>query len=91
MNPGWFGVTEVRFLADPSQSRPVADVDDALLVVLDPAGTYPDPVPMGSVLDVTGMFDHPAAAGCTTTDGPITERTPSCRFAFAVTSMVPAR
>lgn len=90
MDPSWFGVSEVRFLADPSRSGPLGDVDDALWVVLDPAGTYPDPVPLGQVLDVTGMFDHPAAAACTMSDGALSERTPSCRFAFAVTSIVPA-
>jgi hypothetical protein len=90
MTPSWFSVTEVRLLADPARSGPLGDVDEALSVYLDPAGTYPDPVPNGRVLDVTGMFDHPAATPCTTTDGALVERTPSCRYAFAVTSMVPA-
>jgi hypothetical protein len=90
MDPNWFGVSESRFLVDPARSSPLGDVTDALWVVLDPAGTYPDPVPVGQVLDVTGMFDHPAAAACTMVDGASRERTPSCRFAFAVTSMLPA-
>jgi hypothetical protein len=89
-NPSWFGVSELKFLVDPLRSGPLGDVtEDALWVVLDPAGTYPDPVPMGRVLDVTGMFDHPAAAACTTSDGPLVERTSSCRFSFAVSSIVP--
>lgn len=90
MNPSWFGVSESRFLVEPSRSGPLGDVTDALWVVLDPAGTYPHPVPIGRVLDVTGVFDHPAAAACTMSDGALSERTPSCRYAFAVTSMVPA-
>jgi hypothetical protein len=91
MNPSWFAVSEVRFLVDSSRAGPLGDVTDALWVVLDPAGTYPDPVPIGRVLDVTGMFDHPAAAACAMSDGAISESTPSCRFSFAVTSIVPAR
>jgi hypothetical protein len=92
MDPSWFGVSGGSwFLVDPLRSGPFRDVDDdGILVVLDPAGTYPDPVPTNLVLDVTGMFDHPAAANCTVLDGP-PERTPTCRFAFAVTSIVPAR
>ena len=89
-NPTWFGVSELRFLVDPSRSGPLGDVQSALSVVLDPSGTYPESVPMDRVVDVTGMFDHPAAAPCTTSDGALVERTPSCRFAFAITSIVPA-
>jgi hypothetical protein len=89
--PSWFAVSEVRLLADPSRSSPLRDVSEALWVYLDPAGTYPDPVPTDRVVDVTGMFDHPAAASCATSDGALVERTPSCRFAFAVTSIVPVR
>jgi hypothetical protein len=90
MNPSWFAVSEVRLLVDPSRSGPLGDVNDALWIYLDPAGAYPDPLPIGRVFDVTGMFDHPAAAACTMSDGAISESTPSCRFAFAFTSIVPA-
>jgi hypothetical protein len=91
MDPSWFGVSgRSWFLVEPTRSAPFADVDNGLLVVLDPAGTYPDPVPMNRILDVTGMFDHPAAAACTMIDGATAERTPSCRFTFAITSIVPA-
>jgi hypothetical protein len=89
MNPSWFSVSEVRFLVDPARSGPLGDVTAALWVVLDPAGRYPNPLPMDRILDVTGMFDHPAAKACTMSDGAITESTSSCRFDFAVTSIVP--
>jgi hypothetical protein len=91
MNPSWFGVSESRFLVDPARTRAVADPSDALWAVIDPAGTHPDPIPIGRVLDVTGMFDHPAAASCGMIDGATTERTPACRYDFAVTLIVPAR
>ena len=56
---------------------------------LDPAGQHPDVLPVGKVVQVTGMFDHPAAASCTRTemDG---EPVPSqgCRLEFAVTRLV---
>jgi hypothetical protein len=90
MDPAWFGVSGSSwFLVDPARSGPFADVDDGILVVVDPAGTYPDAIPMGRVVDVTGMFDHPAAAACSMIDGSLVEKTPSCRFAFAITSIVP--
>jgi hypothetical protein len=90
MDPSWFAVSEVRFLVDPAQPSPLRDLNRAVWVVLDPAGTYPDPVPLNRAFDVTGMFDHPAAAACTMIDGASREPAVSCRFAFAVTSIVPA-
>jgi hypothetical protein len=56
---------------------------------LDPTGEHPDVLPVGEVVEVTGVFDHPAAADCTRTemDG---EPAPSqeCRLEFAVTQML---
>jgi hypothetical protein len=46
-------------------------------------------LPLGKVAEVTGIFDHPAAASCTYTE-PDSEPVPSqrCRLAFAVTRLV---
>ena len=56
----------------------------------DPAGVYPDPVPFGEPVRVTGQFNHPAAAACAKShyvqdDVP----TVDCRTVFAVTAIEP--
>lgn len=81
--PAWFGQTAYE-LRDPTGTEPRG----LFLLILDPAGTHPDPLPEGKVVTVTGMFDHPGAAGCTAQladEQP--EPTDACRFAFAVTAM----
>ena len=71
---------------------------------LDPTGAYPDPLPVGGsvgevgadawaepdlIVDVTGMFDHPAAADCSVRGGePAPVLFPAilgCQLEFAIT------
>jgi hypothetical protein len=91
VTPAWFlGGTLV--LADPSAKTPV---DESRLgrggpieLTLDPTGNYPEPLPVGDVMEVTGVFDHPAASGCTQAGWDL-KPAPSdvCRYQFAVTTM----
>jgi len=89
--PRWFflGSGGPKLLVEPGVTRPPADVGKWFILNLDPAGQHPAVLPVGKVVDVTGMFDHPAAGGCTVTemDGePLP--TQDCRLAFAVTKLV---
>ncbi len=73
--------------------------DDRLELNLDPTGQHPDVLPIGrylegtswsqpEVVEVTGIFDHPAAARCTFTEWdaePVP--TQQCRLEFAVTRL----
>jgi hypothetical protein len=92
-HPGWFGGGDSPYLLiDPTETSPPEDYDDWLIVDRDPAGTYPDVLPVGQVVRVTGMFDHPAAEGCLYQDVPtdvMGPPTPSsaCRFMFATTAI----
>jgi hypothetical protein len=84
--PAWFGQMAYE-LRDPTGTAP-STVMGPLFFALDPAGTHPDPLPEGKVVTVTGIFDHPGAAGCTVQladEQP--EPTDSCRSKFAVTAM----
>ena len=75
-------------LVEPERTTPPGNMDDALSLSLDPAGEHPDELPMGEVVEVTGVFDHPAASSCTMTvnEGePIA--TQDCRFWFAATRL----
>jgi hypothetical protein len=76
----------------PKMTRPPADVRDWFWLSLDPAGEHPAAIPMNKVVEVTGIFDHPGAAGCMLTemDG---EPAPSqlCRLTFAVERLVARR
>jgi hypothetical protein len=89
--PGWFssGTGSGLVLVSPGQTTAPADSRDWFWLSLDPAGDQPAKLPTGRRVEVTGMFDHPAANGCTETemDG---EPTPSegCRLLFAVTRLV---
>ena len=99
LTPGWF-LWAPPWLVDPAQTRPQANVEDNFGLVLDPAGQYPAVLPIGmysgdtswsqpEVVEVTGIFDHPAAASCTFTEfdeDPLP--TPNCRLKFAVTRVV---
>jgi hypothetical protein len=88
--PFWFHLNEdPDLLVEPGVTSVPPDMDDWFGLNLDPAGEHPDALPQGEVVEVTGMFDHPAAASCTRTemDG---EPLPSqgCRLEFAVTRLV---
>lgn len=94
LTPRWFslGTGSGEMLVEPRATRPPADVDDWFWVSLDPAGQHPDVLPVGEVVDVTGVFDHPAAADCTLTemDGkPVASQ--RCRLAFAIEKLVVRR
>jgi hypothetical protein len=89
--PRWFflGSGGPMLLVEPAVTRPPDDPGEWFHLDLDPAGQYPDVVPIGTVVQVTGIFDHPAAASCTVTemDGqPVP--TQDCRLEFAVTRLV---
>ena len=91
--PGWFflGSGSPVLLIEPGVTDPPysPDTDEWFVLNLDPKGEHPDELPLGKVVEITGMFDHPAAARCTRTewDG---EPVPSqgCRLEFAVTRLV---
>jgi hypothetical protein len=88
--PAWFRLNDdPDLLVDLGVTHAPPDMADWFGLDLDPAGQHPDVLPVGEVVEVTGMFDHPAAAICTRTemDG---ESVPSqaCRLEFAVTRLV---
>jgi hypothetical protein len=90
-SPGWFGLgSGGKLLVEPEVTRPPADAARWFILELDPAGQHPDVLPVGEVVEVTGIFDHPAAAACTgnvgVDDAPVP--TQDCRLQFAVTRLV---
>ena len=91
-SPGWFSSTasDGKILVEPEVTRPPADPGKWLILELDPAGQHPDVLPVGQVVEVTGMFDHPAAAACTGNVGADDTPVPTqdCRLQFAVTRLV---
>lgn len=89
--PGWFsfGGGISKLLVEPDVTSAPPDWADWFLLNLDPAGEHPDPLPLGKLVEVTGIFDHPAATTCTLTemDGePVHSH--GCRLEFAVTRLV---
>lgn len=93
-DPAWFGVDDQPLLlVEPSATYPPADSRDWLIVALDPSGRYPELLPVGHAVEVTGMFDHPDAQNCLFGDIPVDTAGPpaptaACRFMFATTSLV---
>jgi hypothetical protein len=92
--PSWFflGSGSPTLLVEPGATDPVVspNTDDWFVLNLDPTGEHPDVVPVGEVVEVTGIFDHPAAGDCTRTemdDVPVPSQ--ECRLEFAVTRMLP--
>ena len=76
--PSWlFAYGDGAMLTDPTAVRLDESADlERQDLLLDPEGTYPDPLPVGEYVEgttwtapdpvrVTGMFDHPAARTCT--------------------------
>lgn len=88
--PFWFSRWGASgLLVEPDVTSAPPDMADWFALNLDPAGEHPDVLPIGEVVEVTGIFDHPAAASCTWTemDGdPVP--TQGCRLEFAVTRML---
>jgi hypothetical protein len=113
ISPSWLFSFGGPLMVDASAVRPSSAADDSSYsrrdLLLDPAGQAPDPLPVGRyvegdewtippVVEVTGMFDHPAAATCTweSHDPVAAEQLPLdppvslCRLEFAVTKIVVA-
>lgn len=89
--PSWFflGSGSPDLLVTPDATSVPSSTDDWFALNLDPAGEQPDVLPLGEVVEVTGIFDHPAAASCTRTEMDA-EPTSSqgCRLEFAVTRLL---
>lgn len=91
--PEWFHLNDNSpLLVEPGVTRVPRDMADWFGLNMDPAGQHPDVLPVGEVVEVTGIFDHPAAATCTRTEmdgdpGP----SQGCRLEFAVTRLVAIR
>jgi len=92
-SPSWFflGSGSPELLVEPGQRDVPSDTRGWFPLSLDPDGDHPDVLPVGGLVEVTGMFDHPAAAGCTETqmDGQPVPST-GCRLRFAVTRLTAA-
>ena len=89
--PDWFflGSGSPDLLVDPRVTAVPSDSADWFVLNLDPTGEHPDVLPIGQVVEVRGIFDHPAASSCTRTeiDGePVSS--PGCRLEFAVTRLL---
>jgi hypothetical protein len=94
--PSWFTFGGGPLLVDPRATKAPSDTADWFALYMDPNGQHDDVLPtegvdptLGQVVEVTGMFDHPAAASCTFTEMD-RKAVPSqdCRLAFAVTRLV---
>ncbi len=88
--PTWFSVDPARLLVEPGASRAPTDVGQWFFLYLDPSGDHPEVLPDSGLVDVTGVFDHPSAAGCTSS-GMDEQAAPSndCRLRFALTRLAP--
>ena len=89
--PSWFwlGSGSPNLLVEPDVVTVPSDVGDWFLLNLDPMAEHPQVLPVGQIVEVTGIFDHPAASSCTRTemDGePVSSQ--GCRLEFAVTRLV---
>ena len=84
--PSWFHLNDnPELLVEPSVTSVPSDMADWFGLNLDPAGEHPDVLPEGEVVEVTGIFDHPAATNCTRTDmDGEPASSPGCRLEFAV-------
>jgi hypothetical protein len=89
--PDWFflGSGSPDLLVEPGVTTVPPDSGDWFALNLDPTGEHPDVLPIGQIIEVTGIFDHPAASSCTRTemDGePVSSQ--GCRLEFAVTQLL---
>lgn len=88
--PWWFYLASgsPNFLVEPEVTTVPAD-EDWFVLNLDPSAEHPKVLPIGQIVEVTGIFDHPAASNCTRSemDGdPVPSQ--GCRLQFAVTRLV---
>jgi hypothetical protein len=73
-------------LSDPGPDPCSEEAGSPLQLILDPAASAPEPRPIGNVVEVTGIFDHPAAKGCVWSTSIDTEPAgDACRTKFVVT------
>jgi hypothetical protein len=79
---------DLHLLVEPTQTRAPKNPDDWVPLLIDPEAEQPATLPVGKVVDVTGMFDHPAALDCQVAglDEPL-KPSSDCRFDFAVTRL----
>jgi hypothetical protein len=89
--PSWFfpGSGSPDLLVSPDGTSVPLSTNDWFALNLDPAGEQPDVLPVGEVVEVTGIFDHPAAASCMRTEmdsEPVASQ--GCRLEFAVTQLL---
>jgi hypothetical protein len=89
--PDWFFLASgsPTLLVEPDANDVPHDFADWFELNLDPTGEHPDVLPLGQVIEVTGIFDHPAASSCKRTemDGePVSSQ--GCRLEFAVTRLL---
>jgi hypothetical protein len=97
LKPAWLHVTgEFLEIVDSTAREPMSPWELKLPLVLDPKGVHPHTIPVDKVVTVTGVFDHPAAAGCQENvaediglqgSEPVWVPTGSCRSKFVVTSI----
>jgi hypothetical protein len=112
ISPNWLFSFAGPLMVDPSAVRPGSTDDSSYSrpdLLLDPEAQAPDPLPVGTyvseddwtippVVEITGMFDHPASETCTwdSQDPVPAERLPLdppvslCRLEFAVTKIAVA-
>jgi hypothetical protein len=93
LTPSWFSLDSPLLLIEPSRPQAPANHEDWLELRPDPAGRSPAVLPVGEIVEVVGMFDHPDARSCLLHDVPVETAGPPrpwpyCRFEFAVTSLV---
>ena len=88
--PSWFFLASGSpdLLVSPDVTAVPADMADWFPLNLDPDGEHPKDLPLGKIVELTGMFDHAAASRCTRTDmdGQPTP-TGQCRTEFVVTRL----
>lgn len=96
--PEWFNVTVSGgyFALYPPGAHPAESLEDRrdeVPLFLAPTATGAEPLPLGRIVTVTGVFDHPAAASCKQDLAAGTGATPNwvasdyCRRVFVVTGL----
>src|SRR5205814_1044591 len=68
--PSWFflGSGGPNLLVEPDVTTVPFDVGDWFVLNLDPDGEHPEVLPDRQIVQVTGIFDPPAASSCTRTE-----------------------
>lgn len=97
--PSWFSFGGGPLLVDPAQTKAPSDVADWFPIHMDPDGHHDDVLPvdgvhpdLGQIVEVTGVFDHPAAGTCRYAEmGGELAPSQDCRSMFAVTRLTVVR